>query len=639
MAKTIEQKVFLVHRLCEKANTKLLTLSPGKLSNSLMFECPIGHKFSKRFDYALSTGAECQECKRYQRKVKKNTARARAIATKNNAVLVTTSVKSTKEKIQFKCARNHAVVKSIDKLSTKPFCGKCSKEDTAVKRQAEQLKFIKSVAKERGLHLLSPEYTNNTKLMEWKCSANHKFEANWSNVQQGGGCPYCAGKKVFGGLLRRANGLASKNKGSLLSKEVKYSHDKLKWRCENGHSFEARLDHVYRGSWCFECAHGSRHTIRLMQVAASARGGRCVKKISGTRKFLWECAEKHRWEASSHNVYNHGQWCPHCSTGIGERFTRIAFETIFQSQFPSGFFDWLRNPETGRKMQLDGFNEALKIAFEHQGYTHYKTPKFALGSPSEKQAYRDQQKREICRKQGITLIEVPEVPRLLPLEELTNFLVQQLHEQGVVVPKFDQPDYLPAYSVKKLKPLTDLVNSRGGRLVETVYKGATTPHLIECKLGHQWSATPHALLNAGTWCPVCAGNKLEKPIVSLINEIVIAKGGKIVSTSIKNTKDTVIIDCGKGHQFSTRVEYFLKHKNWCRACHGRLPVNIERAKSIAKNHGGDCVKFIGPASYGSHKIFRWICSRGHEWEAMFNNVQKGQWCQKCKISDKETAKP
>ena len=33
----------------------------------------------------------------------------------------------------------------------------------------------------------------------WKCKKGHEWEASVSNVSNGGGCPYCRGKKVLSG--------------------------------------------------------------------------------------------------------------------------------------------------------------------------------------------------------------------------------------------------------------------------------------------------------------------------------------------------------------------------------------------------------------------------------------------------------
>ncbi len=56
-------------------------------------------------------------------------------------------------------------------------------------------------------------------------------------------------------------------------------------------------------------------------------------------------------------------------------------------------------------MTLDIFLPELQLAVEYQGNQHYKMH-FLFGSPSDQQQ-RDAEKRQQCRKLGISLIEVP----------------------------------------------------------------------------------------------------------------------------------------------------------------------------------------------------------------------------------------
>ena len=56
-------------------------------------------------------------------------------------------------------------------------------------------------------------------------------------------------------------------------------------------------------------------------------------------------------------------------------------------------------------MQLDVFVPDLKLALEYHGRQHYEDV-YAFGA-QEDTSYRDSQKREACRQNGITLVEVP----------------------------------------------------------------------------------------------------------------------------------------------------------------------------------------------------------------------------------------
>lgn len=75
-------------------------------------------------------------------------------------------------------------------------------------------------------------------------------------------------------------------------------------------------------------------------------------------------------------------------------------------------FDKIRNlynPITGQFLEIDCYNDALKLGVEYQGKQHYVyTPFFHKNKEAfRNQQYRDELKRIYCRDAGIHLIEVP----------------------------------------------------------------------------------------------------------------------------------------------------------------------------------------------------------------------------------------
>lgn len=96
-----------------------------------------------------------------------------------------------------------------------------------------------------------------------------------------------------------------------------------------------------------------------------------------------------------------------CSNG--ERICREVLEEMYGKPFDCVRPDFLKNPETGRNLELDCYNDELKIALEYNGIQHYKWPNFT-GQTKEQfisQLRRDKYKADICEKHGIYLIRVP----------------------------------------------------------------------------------------------------------------------------------------------------------------------------------------------------------------------------------------
>ena len=71
--------------------------------------------------------------------------------------------------------------------------------------------------------------------------------------------------------------------------------------------------------------------------------------------------------------------------------------------------NFLRNPETGKNMEIDCFNEEYAVAVEYNGVQHYKFPSVFYKTEKEfnDQIYRDKLKMKLCDENNIYLIVVP----------------------------------------------------------------------------------------------------------------------------------------------------------------------------------------------------------------------------------------
>jgi len=100
-----------------------------------------------------------------------------------------------------------------------------------------------------------------------------------------------------------------------------------------------------------------------------------------------------------------------------EKRCREIFENIFGLPFPSVRPSFLKR-ENGNRLELDGYNEKLKLAFEYNGVQHYKfSPRFHLSANDFRdQIERDRDKRIMCEKEGVTLIEIPYTVKYNDLE-------------------------------------------------------------------------------------------------------------------------------------------------------------------------------------------------------------------------------
>lgn len=113
----------------------------------------------------------------------------------------------------------------------------------------------------------------------------------------------------------------------------------------------------------------------------------------------------------------------------GEGRCREVLQSIFGVHFPSTRPYFLKNPDTGKNLELDCYNPDLKIAVEYQGQQHYRFIKYFHKDEEafRKQQQRDQYKKAVCESRGICLIEVPYT---VPHNKIYDFLVDELRKRG-----------------------------------------------------------------------------------------------------------------------------------------------------------------------------------------------------------------
>ena len=122
--------------------------------------------------------------------------------------------------------------------------------------------------------------------------------------------------------------------------------------------------------------------------------------------------------------------CPGCyprnKFGREEDRVRKIIERLTGWNFPRTNPAWLKG-RGKRPLQLDGYNERHQVAFEYQGYQHYRVTKQFGGHAATLAEIkrRDHRKRCLCYYYGVTLIRVPYWKK-----DVEAFLRQKLAKLG-----------------------------------------------------------------------------------------------------------------------------------------------------------------------------------------------------------------
>lgn len=208
----------------------------------------------------------------------------------------------------------------------------------------------------------------------WMCPLGHEYQLSIHERTRGGGCQYCAGKKVLKGF----NDFESKSpdhaklwdrkKNAIAPDAVPFGSVKKYWfQCERGHSFAATPNSLARrskASGCPTCvgriveqgfndlATLSPDIARLWHPTRNLPLLPDAVSHASTRKVWWQCLKdpRHEWEATV-SSRSRGAGCPVCVhkviiPGVNDletEFPELASEwhpTLNETEKPNAVSGW-----------------------------------------------------------------------------------------------------------------------------------------------------------------------------------------------------------------------------------------------------------------------------------------------------------
>ena len=239
------------------------------------------------------------------------------------------------------------------------------------------------------------------------CPNGHKTFIIIEHFLNGTNCRFCRQEqKRFS--IEKAKDVVI-NKGFIpLFNEYKNANEKLKILCKNGHVFEMPFSSINRGYGCLKCRiKNQRYTQQKVQQKLFSKGYELLSEYKGIRELIKvKCQNGHVQTGQCITFFKH-LGCYRCRGSKPEIFSRNVLENLTGYEFPRMRPKWLRNPKSGALLELDGYCEKLKIAFEYNGRQHYETIEYWNDEKCNKLKtieYNDSVKIEKCKERGIHLI-------------------------------------------------------------------------------------------------------------------------------------------------------------------------------------------------------------------------------------------
>ncbi|MCK5561674.1 MAG: zinc-ribbon domain-containing protein, partial [Thermoplasmata archaeon] len=420
----------------------------------------------------------------------------------------------------------------------------------------EKLKECQELAKSKGGECLSKRFISAHSNLWWRCKEGHEWEAKPSRVKSRTWCPFCAGKYQ---TIEDMQNIAKSRGGKCLSKEYINTKTKLRWKCSEGHEWDATPNMIKNGTWCPICA-GKYQTIEDMQNIAQECGGKCLSTIyiNSDTPLRWKCSEGHEWDAKYYNL-RRKDWCPVCrklrSEEKRKRHSLAEMKQIAKERHAECLSEEYINSKTKMKWRCEKGHEWDAIP------NSIKSGSWCPDCRGTQRSNIDEM-QNIAKSRGGECLSTEYVNQRTKL----RWRCKEGHEWDTQAGNVKNGTWCPfcAGTVKSnIHEMERIAIERGGECLSTVYVNNRTSLKWRCKEGHEWNARP-SNIKTGTWCPYCYGNL--KYSIEKMQQIARSKGGECLSKEYFGNKTKLRWRCAEGHEWEAIPSTILNQGSWCPFC-------------------------------------------------------------------------
>ena len=364
-------------------------VDPAELSPysrvKVWWRCQRGHEWQASPDSRASGGHNCPYCT-MQQVLPGETDLATRYPEKvplwhpeKNGTLTPSDVTpGSRKKIWWRCERGHSWQASVYSVvgsdSGCPYCSGLLPVPGETDLATQKPEIAKLWDGERNAPLTPDQVLPGGKAkVWWKCEKGHSWQAQiYSVALDGCGCPYCAGKRAIPGETDLATLCPEimaqwdylKNGDLYPETLLPSSHEKVWWRCEKNHSWQAApySRTKEKGSGCPYCT--GRKVLPGFNDLETLKPGLAEEwyqplngdlkpsdvTLGSNKKVWWRCREHHVWQAFIYaRTKKNGTDCPVCA-GVAKKRKILYYEdrpaaqphrrTVIANQSA----DWCGNP-------------------------------------------------------------------------------------------------------------------------------------------------------------------------------------------------------------------------------------------------------------------------------------------------------
>lgn len=284
------------------------------------------------------------------------------------------------------------------------------------------------IFKNRNCILLSEDYKNNSQKLTVKCPKEHIFHPSLRDfIYKESGCSTCSKNKRY--TFEEIASILKEEDYTLISKFKTKDGTRIKVLCKNNHEWEVSWGNFNSTGRC-RCPKCQNIVVYDIQKVKEI-----FKKENYTLKSIFYkncmtpletvCPSGHEYSVRLNDFLNKNSRCTRCRLFINENKCREVFEKLFKVSFLKSRPKFLLKIETNRLLELDGFNDDLKLAFEYDGEQHFN-PVYGTDHLLKMQK-NDALKDDLCKKNNVILIRIP-----YTIDNKEKFIKEELDKRGII---------------------------------------------------------------------------------------------------------------------------------------------------------------------------------------------------------------
>ena len=210
------------------------------------------------------------------------------------------------QKLDYVCPNGHKHNISWSKWKSGRRCPYCCKYTPI------NIKDIKNSFEEEGYKLLTKNYENARKKLEYICPKGHRHNISWDSWSRGRRCYYCNSNLPLSIDFVRKE--FEKEGYVLLSNKWPGANKNLEYICPNGHVGEIRWSNWYSGARCLECSGKKKKEINFIKHNLEIEGYELLSNEYNGRnaKLFCFCPIGHGFYISW-SSWVQGCRCPTCA--------------------------------------------------------------------------------------------------------------------------------------------------------------------------------------------------------------------------------------------------------------------------------------------------------------------------------------